>query len=427
MTMASQSSPPPDPSPLQHSTAIDIPAVLHSDDAAGDSNLARLRNAEREIAYVRWAGMLFWLIVLLSFDPATLSRNVWMVYFSCLAFTALVQLRLRSAWSSRTDSWLTMIGDPLLAASMCSVTGGIESVFVPFLYFTTLAAAFRFGIRETLVILGLNVGLSGLLYLYASPSTPASTLLITLYYNGMAAAIGTMFAGWARSNLALAENRSRALHHAHASIRSLLHRLINAQEAERKHIADDLHDRMGGRLFTLQQGIESCQERIEPASPLAARLSLLAQETRACADDVRLLMNELRPTILDDLGIAETLGEFVTNMAPLVPFDIQLDMEPALRKWRSRQDALLFRLVQEAVLNVRKHAMATRLRLNLAGNPDSVTLCIADDGVGFTPAAVPSGHYGLLTMRERAEALGGSLEISSAAGQGTRITVQLPR
>jgi signal transduction histidine kinase len=310
---------------------------------------------------------------------------------------------------------------------MCSVTGGIESVFVPFLYFTALAAAFRFGTRETLLILALNTGLSGLIYGYASSAdAPLSTLLITIFYNAMSTAIGAMFAGWARANLTLARERAHDLHRAHARIRSLLHRLINVQETERKHIADDLHDRIGGRLFTLQQGIDACLEQVEADSCLAPRLTVLAGETRTCADDVRLLMNELRPTILDDLGIAETLGEFVTTIRELVPFSLELDVSPELRKWRSGQDALLFRLVQEAILNVRKHAGASRATLSLRGDDGQVILEIADDGSGFDPTAVQSGHYGLLTMQERATALGGVLAVHSSRGTGTRIIVRMP-
>ncbi len=424
--MVSDSSTPVIPGTDPQPPVMDSSTTASSHVAPDSSALERLHSAEREITYLRWSGMAFWLIVLL-FHTQTLSAYIWPVYLSCFAFTALVQFRLGSRRSPRMNAWITMIGDPLLAAAICSVTGGIDSVFVPFLYFTSLAAAFRFGIRETLVILSLNFALSTLLYLYASsPSVQITTLFVTVFYNGMAAAIGTMFAGWARANLALAEAQSGALERAHTSIRSLLHRLINAQEAERKNIADDLHDRMGARLFTLQQGIDSCREQVDSATVLDSRLTALAQETRACADDVRLLMNELRPTILDEFGIAETLNEFLTNMREHVPFTIEIQINPALRKWQSQQDALLFRLVQEATLNIRKHASATQLTLSLDRSAEGVTLTIADDGAGFDPDIVRSRHYGLLSMHERAEALGGVLKISSEPGGGTCITLQLP-
>jgi len=395
-------------------------------DSDDPSVTQRLHTAEREIGWLRWTGMGFWLLVLLSAGIDHQPRVVWIVYFCCLGFTALVQLHFFWGSNTRASAWLTMIGDPLLAASICSVTGGIDSVFVPFLYFTSLAAAFRFGVRETLVILALNSALSSLLFVYASaPETPANTLFVTVFYNCMAAAIGAMFARWARSNLALAQARSRDLHQAHSNIRSLLHRLINVQENERKLIADDLHDRIGGRLFTLQQGIDTCRELTDGKSPTSAILSNLAGETRACADDVRVLMNELRPTILDDLGIAETLGELVTTMRERVPFTIELAVSPELRKWRSSQDALLFRLVQEALLNIRKHARATQVSIQLRRQGDRVLVEIADDGIGFDPAGVQSGHYGLLIMQERARALGGTLDIASSADAGTRVSIQL--
>jgi two-component system NarL family sensor kinase len=413
--------------PVQDSPTTDSLLISLDEELEQAADSRRLYRAEREISWLRWGGMIFWLIVLLATTADDPPRPVWIVYLFCLSFTALVQLQISTGNNARFSAWLTMIGDPLLAASICSVTGGTDSIFIPFLYFTSLAAAFRFGVRETLAILALNSALATLLHIFASPpASPMSTLFITIYYNGMAAAIGAMCAGWARANLGLAQSRSRALQLAHGRIRSLLHRLINVQETERKLIADDLHDRIGGRLFTLQQGIDTCREITGNDSPAAAVLDNLAGETRACADDVRMLMNELRPTILDDLGIAETLGELVTTLRERVPFAIELEIDPALRKWRSRQDALLFRLVQEVLLNIRKHASATRVSIHLRRRGDSVLIQLHDDGTGFDPGEVQSGHYGLLIMQERARALGGAVDIASTPGGGTTISITLP-
>lgn len=388
---------------------------------------AHLLKAEREIAVLRWVGIVFWFLVLQwrGYRPAI--DTVWLVYLIGLAYTALSHWSLRRPRHIARSARLTMLCDPLLAASMCAVTGGIESVFFPFLYLTALAAAFRFGVREALLILGLNFVLSVFLYACASPAhVRPDALVIAVFYNAFAAVLGAMLARWARDNMHLAEAHARALEAANDNIRALLHRLINAEEAERKRIADDLHDRMGGRLFTLQRGIDDAVREVDASSPLRRHLTSMAAETRACAADVRTLMNELRPTLLDELGLVETLEEHVANTAEMTPFEIAVEVDPALRKWRSRQDALLFRLVQEAILNVRKHADAKRVRVSLRRGADHVLLAVADDGRGFDPASVPPGHYGLQMMRERARALGGSLTVHSEPGTGTVVTVRLP-
>jgi len=184
---------------------------------------------------------------------------------------------------------------------------------------------------------------------------------------------------------------------------------------------------MGGRLFTLQQGIDGCRSDPGLESATQTLLASMAEEAKACASDVRTLMNELRPTVLDDLGLAETLAEYVATLADVVPLRASVHIDPELRDWRSEQDTMLFRVVQEAVLNVRKHAQASHLDISLSREGASVVLRVGDDGVGFDPARVPAGHYGLLTMRERAETLaGGALQVESKPGSGTVVTVRVP-
>ena len=150
-------------------------------------------------------------------------------------------------------------------------------------------------------------------------------------------------------------------------------------------------------------------------------------EVAKCSSDVRSLMNELRPTVLDHFGLYEALSEYLTSLVGAVPFRIETRLDPQLQAWSSKQDSMLFRLVQEALLNVRKHARASRVELSLQQENDRVILCLSDDGRGFDPASVPSGHLGLLMVRERAEAAGGRPEIESSPGRGTTIRVIFSR
>ncbi len=130
---------------------------------------------------------------------------------------------------------------------------------------------------------------------------------------------------------------------------------------------------------------------------------------------------------LDDLGIAVAMEEYVAAQRESAPFTISLDIAPELRHWRSLTDAMLFRILQEAVVNIRKHAKASQVSIALTPEPGGgARLSIEDNGCGFDPALARPGHFGLLTMRERAEALGGTLAVSSAPAQGTALVVTVP-
>tara|TARA_R110002096_G_scaffold14172_4_gene49544 strand:- start:2024 stop:3349 length:1326 start_codon:yes stop_codon:yes gene_type:complete len=389
--------------------------------------MAHLRKAEGDIAWLRWIGMALWAVVLYRQGIPAGWHPAWVVFAMGVAYSAHMQWRLRDPGAIRTSAWLATIGDPLLAASMCQVTGGIDSVFFPFLFFTLLAAAFRFGARETVGVFALNTSLAVLLYNTApNPNVDIDALMIAIFYLGFSAALGAMLAAWARENINLAMTRTEALRDAHARSRSLLHRLIDVQEDERKRIAGDLHDGMGGHLFTLQQGLDECARRCGDDTELKERLTALAVGSRACTTEVRNLMNELRPTVLDDLGFHAALGDYVSDLADAETFSITVNFDPTLEGWRSVSDAMLFRIVQEALLNVRKHAQANKVEIELVHEDGAAVLRIEDDGCGFVPRLAEHGHYGLLTMRERAEALGGELDIDSEPSRGTRITLRLP-
>ena len=132
------------------------------------------------------------------------------------------------------------------------------------------------------------------------------------------------------------------------------------------------------------------------------------------------------PTVLDELGFYEALSEYLAGLTDAMPFRLEVRLDPGLQKWRSRQDAMLFRLVQEALLNARKHARARRLSVTFGREDREVTLSVEDDGCGFQTGTIPLGHYGLLTMRERAEVSGGTLHVSSEPGRGTCVLVRFP-
>jgi signal transduction histidine kinase len=397
-----------------------------------DDTQAHLLRAERQIAWLRWIGMAGWLYILLGTGEVP-GWPVWLVYGGGLVFTLTAHLRVSrglTAGSIGPAARVTTIGDPILTTAMCFVTGGLASVFFPFYYFTLLAAAFRYGAREAAAVLIFNVALTGLLYL-AVPGADLNRLAVAVFYLAFSALLGVLLANWAEENLAVAHERSRALRGARDRARMLLQRLINSQEDERKRIAGDIHDRMSGHLFALRQNVDRIREDAQTLQHLHQPLDRLDVEVRDTSSEVRRLMNELRPTVLDELGLAPAIEEYLAELHGTLSFDITFEADPAARSWRGRGDMALFRIFQEALLNIRKHAGANHVSITLRQcrdqNGNDIVLSLRDDGTGFDPSASPRlGHLGLLTMRERAEAVGGRLEIVSAPGQGTLVTAQIP-
>lgn len=386
---------------------------------------AHLLRAERQIALIRASGLVLWALVLghreYDINPP---HPAWLVYAGGVIYALALHWLLTRGYAVHARAWSATVGDPLLAVIMCSVTGGLSSVFIPFCHFTLLAAAFRFGVAAALLVLGMNSLL--LIVMGVASGAPAADIALVVAYLCFSAVFGVMLAGWARDNEQIALDHGTALRRAQERLRALLGRYFSLTEEQRKQFAGELHDRMGGQLFTIQQRLDqlAAQEQAHPAR--RAELARLATSVRACAADVRNLMNDLRPTVLDDFGLWEALREHLARSADELPFTVSLAIDAELERWRSPHEALLFRLLQEAVLNVRKHAGARHVRIAGRRHDASVILTVADDGQGFAPVAVTSGHYGLLTMRERAEAIGGSCDVDSTPGRGTTVRVIIP-
>lgn len=398
-------------------------------DSERERMLQHLQRAEREIGWLRVTGMLSWAYVLHRQGFELGLNAIWVVYALGLTYTVWAFRAARMPGHIRAKAVCTAMCDPLLAASICFFTGGLHSVFFPFFYFTQLAASFRFGVAGGLAIVCLNFLLAFALYYFApGPALAPDDLLLAIFYVVFAGALGTMLAKWAMENIDLVLAHSRSLLTQNERSRELLRRLINAQEDERKRIASELHDRMSGHMFNLQHRLDRCTAASAGRPELQRLLWETTEAVHEATNDVRSIMNQLRPTVLDELGFHEAATEYLGKMAGVVPFKVTVWMDPALRQWRSRQDALLFRLLQEALLNIRKHAAAEHVDVRLEflhGN--SAELTIFDDGKGFDPSTVPLGHYGIMTMRERAEALGGTFSCDSGPeGKGTCIVVKVP-
>ena len=207
---------------------------------------------------------------------------------------------------------------------------------------------------------------------------------------------------------------------AQQQVTRLLHRLVTAQEDERKRIARDLHDQLGQQLTALRLALERHRESHHAGSQGEDldRALTLARELDAQVD---FLAWELRPAVLDDLGLAAALPRFLKEWSGHYGLETNFQTTGKVpNRLGPEAETAFYRVTQEALTNVLKHAHATRVDVVLEGGPDGVTLVVEDDGVGFEAAAAASG-IGLIGMRERAALIGASLQVESAPGKGTTI------
>ena len=375
---------------------------------------------------LRAFGMASWLAILQHAQLTAPAPRAWAVIAAGFVYTALTYWHVRRGKAVRAGAIATTVCDALLVAAICVWTGGIASDFYPYFYLTSIATTIRFGAGPAFAMFAVNALLSLGLFAAAPPlagdAQGPGALALRIFYLFFAALLGSALSRDARENLDAARSaRDRA--------RELLRRLIHAEEEERKRIAGELHDRMGARFFELHYGIDRARTAIGEEKPEAAKhLARLGADARACGDEIRELMNELRPTVLDDFGVSEALREYGVQLQALGELRVRLDIDPDANAARSDVNLALFRIAQEAVLNARKHAEARELDIALTRDSlaDRIVLSVHDDGCGFDARAPARGRFGLLTMRERAEACGGRLELDSAPGRGTRLRALVP-
>ncbi|MEW2481535.1 GAF domain-containing protein [Mycobacterium sp. NPDC051198] len=206
---------------------------------------------------------------------------------------------------------------------------------------------------------------------------------------------------------------------------NFVEQVIEAQELERRRLAGDIHDGISQRLVTLSYRLDAAARAVDPetvAEQLAAARELVAltlQEARAA-------ISGLRPPVLDDLGLSGGLASLARSI-PRIPIDVDL----AETRVPDHIELALYRIAQECLQNVVKHAEADRARLTFSVDDGVARLEIVDDGKGFDTFEHPLGSdemggYGLLSMAERAEIVGGRLHIRSRPGAGTTVTAAIP-
>ncbi|GIX35086.1 MAG: hypothetical protein KatS3mg126_0865 [Lysobacteraceae bacterium] len=217
---------------------------------------------------------------------------------------------------------------------------------------------------------------------------------------------------------AAAETARRAL--LEASLRA-----IEAQERERARLSREIHDQIGQALSALALRLELLlrQHAIPEQDPQARMLQDILAEV---LEQTRSMSLQLRPPQLDDFGLASALRSLLERMFANTPVHYDLEIEGGQGMPANRIALAAYRIIQEALTNVLRHAEARTLRVEVTIGTRGLSLSVIDDGIGFAPDAVTGEHLGLGSMRSRAESLGGHCRILSRVGLGTRVEAWLP-
>lgn len=221
------------------------------------------------------------------------------------------------------------------------------------------------------------------------------------------------------------------LRHKEAMRGQLLRKIIAAQEEERRRIARELHDETGQAITSLLVSLKVIEgaASLEQARALASEMRDLIGKT---LDEVRDLASELRPSALDDLGLVPALARYVGKLPARFGFQVDFVTTGAHEQRLPREiESTLYRIAQEALTNVARHAKASHVSLLLEQRRDAILMLVEDNGVGFDAVSVMSSAHereplGLYGMQERASLVGGRLTVESRPGAGTTISVQIP-
>lgn len=208
--------------------------------------------------------------------------------------------------------------------------------------------------------------------------------------------------------------------------RELSRRILMAQEEERKRIARELHDEAAQALTSLLVHLRLLAKAHTPEEA-QRQVDALRELTAAALEDVRRIALDLRPKILDDLGLPAALQWLVDEFNAADSPQATLALKGLTHRFSSTVELVIYRVVQEALTNARRHAQAQHVWIHIQATRGQIEVVVRDDGRGFDPAeALRDGGLGLSGMRERLASLGGELLIQSSPGQGTRIVGRIP-
>ena len=247
------------------------------------------------------------------------------------------------------------------------------------------------------------------------------------YAAGLETAVAERTAALARTNTKVRHEIAERKQTQEA-LQLLSHQLLVTQEQERRHIARELHDEIGQALTALKMDLQKAQQQ---PLPIAASLEDSLLLVNGILHQVRSLSLTLRPSLLDDLGLVAALRWYIDQQVQRTGIGMQLVTAPLTPRFSTDVETVCFRITQEALTNVVRHAQAQQVQIELQHEASILQLRIRDDGVGFDVGAareraVHGTSMGLLGMQERVQLAGGQLAIASTPHRGTEICARFP-
>jgi signal transduction histidine kinase len=215
-------------------------------------------------------------------------------------------------------------------------------------------------------------------------------------------------------------------------LRYLAAQLLEVQEQERKRLSMELHDDLGQSLLVLRMQLNSLVRRFSPEPPVRQGLSDSAEYLGGVIDKVRSLSHALSPATLENLGLTQAIRSLLDEFRRYYDIAVHAEMDEVGRLVSTEAHIGIYRVLQEFLSNVHKHAQATAVKVALKALPDKVAVTLEDNGKGFNLEEVLSRRreksgLGLLSMEERVRMLGGELSLTSQAGRGTRLYFEISR
>ena len=399
---------------------------------------------------ISFAALIFLGVQLLH--PVNRLRHLeWWVCLGALGLYGLAVIELGQWFQGKQSDWLAAAD--VLARYSLAIPGAVLTAWALLSQRRTLLQQNQGTFASDLVgvaVAFLLYGLIGQFFVGASPLFPSNILNATAFQHWFGVPIQlfrAIMAGLAaiftiRALRAFEYSRQQALAAARLRIeeeisqrdalrQEFLQRIVQTQEEERRRIARELHDELGQVLTGLAIGLRGVQSSIDKPDLLQQQLSLLEGMATQALNDMRHLVNELRPALLDDMGLPAALRHYVDNFASLTGIKTSLSLCATCDTLPESVKTTLFRVTQESLTNIARHARATQARVDMACDSRQVILVIEDNGVGFDVAAVlgrlTDTGWGLLGVQERVKLVNGEFQLQSAAGRGTTVTVQVPK
>jgi signal transduction histidine kinase len=217
----------------------------------------------------------------------------------------------------------------------------------------------------------------------------------------------------------------------HGQLRDLTHRVISAHEEERKEISRELHDEIVQGLIGINIDLSALSKEVpSEVHPMKAKIARIQQMVEDSVKSLHRFARELRPAVLDDLGLIPALQAYGKRLAAQKKINVQMTAFAGIEALSGAKLLTLFRVAQESLTNVARHAHATKVSLRITKVSDAIRMEISDNGKSFDVGRVLRARdpkrLGLVGMKERIEMVGGNLTISSASGKGTTVLVKIP-